>query len=73
MKNGPGPDDDCLLNSNLSKCKAPCDENNVCNCPEGFIMNEDDNCYPDKSCPKFKFTCICNGKKTTSVIAVESI
>jgi hypothetical protein len=52
VKNRPGPDDDCLLDPSLPKCKAPCDENNVCNCPEGFIMNEDDNCYPDKPCPK---------------------
>jgi hypothetical protein len=52
VKNGPGPDDDCLLNPDLSKCKATCDENNNCQCPEGFIMNEDDNCRPDKPCPK---------------------
>jgi hypothetical protein len=52
VKNGPGPDDDCLLNPSLSKCKATCDENNFCQCPEGFIMNEDDNCRPDKPCPK---------------------
>jgi hypothetical protein len=30
VKNGPGPDDDCLLNPELSKCKATCDENNNC-------------------------------------------
>ena len=52
VKNGPGPDDDCLLNPNLSKCKATCDENNFCQCLEGFIMNEYDNCRPDKPCPK---------------------
>ena len=52
VKNGPGPDDDCALDPSLSKCKATCDENNFCKCPEGFSMNEDDNCFPDKPCPK---------------------
>jgi hypothetical protein len=52
VKNGPGPDDDCLLNPELSKCKATCDENNFCQCPEGFSMKEDDHCFPDKPCPK---------------------
>jgi hypothetical protein len=52
VKNGPGPDDDCLFNPSLSKCKATCDENNNCQCPEGFSMNEDDHCFPDKPCPK---------------------
>jgi hypothetical protein len=50
--NGPGPDDDCAFNPSLSKCKATCDANNFCQCPKGFSMNEDDNCFPDKSCPK---------------------
>ena len=52
VKNGPGPDDDCLFNPNLSKCKANCDENNFCQCPQGFSMNEDDNCFPNKKCPQ---------------------
>ena len=52
VKNGPGPDDECLLNPDLKKCKATCDENNFCQCPSGFIMNEDDHCRPDKPCPK---------------------
>jgi hypothetical protein len=52
VKNGPGPDEDCLFNPDLNKCKATCDENNNCQCPEGFSMNEDDHCFPDKDCPK---------------------
>jgi hypothetical protein len=52
VKNGPGPDEDCAFNPSLSKCKATCDENNNCKCPKGFSMNEDDNCFPDKQCPK---------------------
>jgi hypothetical protein len=52
VKNGPGPDDDCLFNPGLNKCKAMCDENNNCQCPKGFSMNEDDHCFPDKPCPK---------------------
>jgi hypothetical protein len=46
-----GPDEECAFNPSLPKCKAPCDENNFCECPKGFSMNEDDNCYPDKPCP----------------------
>src|SRR5918911_4992421 len=52
VKNGPGPDEDCVFNLSLSKCKATCDANNFCQCPKGFSMNEDDNCFPDKPCPK---------------------
>jgi hypothetical protein len=47
-----GPDDECALNPSLPKCKATCDENNFCQCPKGFSMNEDDHCFPDKQCPK---------------------
>jgi hypothetical protein len=47
-----GPDEECAFNPSLPKCKATCDENNFCKCPEGFVMNEDDNCRPDKPCPK---------------------
>jgi hypothetical protein len=43
----PGPDDDCLLNPNLSKCKSSDQQ-----CPKGFFLNDDDNCVPDKKCPK---------------------
>jgi hypothetical protein len=41
------PDDDCLFNPDLKKC-APIDGE----CPDGFAMNEDGQCYPDKPCPK---------------------
>jgi hypothetical protein len=41
VKNGPGPDEDCLFKPSLPKCKATCDENNICKCPEGFSNNED--------------------------------
>ena len=47
-----GPDEECAFNPSLPKCKATCDENNFCKCPEDFVMNEDDNCRPDKPCPK---------------------
>jgi hypothetical protein len=40
------PDDDCLYDPSLPKC-API--NGVC--PEGFNMNEDGQCFPDKPCP----------------------
>ena len=40
------PDDDCLYDPSLPKC-APIDGE----CPEGFNMNEDGQCYPDKPCP----------------------
>ena len=42
----PHPDDDCLFNPSLSKCKS-IDEQ----CPKGFFLNDDDNCVPDKKCP----------------------
>lgn len=38
----PQPDGDCLFDPSLSKC-AP-DENG--SCPEGFHMNEDEQCFP---------------------------
>jgi hypothetical protein len=41
------PDYDCLFNPDLKKC-APIDGE----CPDGFAMNEDEQCYPDKPCPK---------------------
>lgn len=40
------PDDDCIYDPSLPKC-APIDGK----CPEGFNMNEDGQCYPDKPCP----------------------
>ena len=40
------PDDDCLYDPSLPKC-APIDGE----CPEGFNMNEDGQCFPDKPCP----------------------
>jgi hypothetical protein len=40
------PDDDCLYDPSLPKC-API--NGVC--PEGFNMNEEGQCFPDKPCP----------------------
>jgi hypothetical protein len=42
----PRPDDGCLFNPSLSKCKS-IDEQ----CPKGFFLNDDDNCVPDKKCP----------------------
>lgn len=41
------PDGDCLFDPSLLKC-AP-DENR--NCPEGFGMNEDGQCFPRGGCP----------------------
>jgi hypothetical protein len=40
------PDDDCLFNSSLPKC-APIEGK----CPSGFLMNENEQCFPDKPCP----------------------
>lgn len=40
------PDDDCLFDPSLPKC-APVDGE----CPDGYAMNEDGQCYPDKPCP----------------------
>jgi hypothetical protein len=40
------PDDDCIYDPSLPKC-APTNGK----CPEGFNMNEDGQCYPDKPCP----------------------
>jgi hypothetical protein len=40
------PDDDCLYDPSLPKC-APINGK----CPEGFNMNGDGQCYPDKPCP----------------------
>ena len=41
------PDDDCLFNPSLPKC-APLEDGQ---CPDGFLMNEDGQCFPDKPCP----------------------
>jgi hypothetical protein len=41
------PDGDCLFDPSLPKC-APVDGE----CPDGYVMNEDGQCYPDKPCPK---------------------
>jgi predicted transcriptional regulator len=41
------PDGDCLFDPSLPKC-APVDGE----CPGGYAMNEDGQCYPDKPCPK---------------------
>src|SRR5215203_52514 len=41
------PDDDCLFDPSLPRC-APVDGE----CPDGFAMNEDGQCYLDKPCPK---------------------
>ena len=40
------PDDDCLFNPSLPKC-API----AGKCPLGFLMNEKEQCFPDKPCP----------------------
>jgi endonuclease YncB( thermonuclease family) len=40
------PDDDCIYDPSLPKC-AP----TYGKCPEGFNMNKDGQCYPDKPCP----------------------
>jgi hypothetical protein len=40
------PDDDCLFDPSLPKC-SPIDGK----CPAGFLMNEDEQCFPDKPCP----------------------
>ncbi len=40
------PDRDCLFNPDLPKCAATDG-----NCPEGFNMNEDEQCIPEGGCP----------------------
>ena len=40
------PDDDCLFNPSLPKC-VPIEGK----CPSGFLMNENEQCFPDKPCP----------------------
>src|SRR4029079_9700638 len=40
------PDDGCLFDPSLPKC-APIDGK----CPDGFNMNGDGNCFPNKPCP----------------------
>jgi hypothetical protein len=40
------PDDDCLFDPSLPKC-SPIDGK----CPAGFLMNENEQCFPDKPCP----------------------
>ena len=41
------PDDDCLFKPSLYKCKPVNGK-----CPSGFGLNEDEQCFPDKPCPK---------------------
>jgi len=46
-----GPDGDCLYNASLPKCDPDSDGE----CPDGFNLNEDGNCFPDHSdegCPE---------------------
>ena len=40
-------DDDCLFNPSLEKCKPVNGK-----CPPGFGLNGDEQCFPDKPCPK---------------------
>jgi hypothetical protein len=40
------PDDDCLFDPSLPKC-SPIEGK----CPAGFLMNEDEQSFPDKLCP----------------------
>jgi hypothetical protein len=40
------PEDDCLFNPSLPKC-VPVEGK----CPSGFLMNENEQCFPDKPCP----------------------
>jgi hypothetical protein len=40
------PDDDCLFNPALPKCAPTAGK-----CPPGFLMNEEEQCFPDKPCP----------------------
>jgi hypothetical protein len=44
---GEGPNYDCLFDPSLPHCAAEDGE-----CPDGFNMNEDEQCIPDESCPK---------------------
>lgn len=39
--------EECLYDPSLPQCVPPIGEK----CPEGFNMNEDGQCYPDKPCP----------------------
>jgi hypothetical protein len=43
-----GPDESCLFHPEQDKCKP--DHNG--NCPNGFLLNDDNHCVPDKPCPK---------------------
>jgi hypothetical protein len=43
-----GPDESCLFHPEQDKCKP--DQNG--NCPNGFFLNDDEHCVPDKPCPK---------------------
>ena len=43
-----GPDESCLFHPEQDKCKP--DQNG--NCPNGFLLNDDNHCVPDKPCPK---------------------
>jgi hypothetical protein len=40
------PDDDCLFNPALPKCAPVAGK-----CPPAFLMNEEEQCFPDKPCP----------------------
>ena len=40
------PDDDCLFKPALPKCTPIAGK-----CPPGFLMNEEEQCFPDKPCP----------------------
>jgi hypothetical protein len=40
------PDDDCLFKPALPKCEPIAGK-----CPPGFLMNEEEQCFPDKRCP----------------------
>lgn len=44
--NRQGPDRDCLFNPSLPKCAAIDGK-----CPDGFFINEDDQCVPEGGCP----------------------
>jgi hypothetical protein len=46
VANRTAPDDDCLFNPSLAKCAPVAGK-----CPPGFLMNEDEQCFPDKPCP----------------------
>lgn len=46
------PDKDCATNPLLGKCSADCNtDKSFCECPRGFVMNENDHCAVEK-CPR---------------------